>query len=422
MTDPAPTPPRVAIVAEHASARFGGEAILPLHWFRELRKRGVEAWLVVHARTRAELEVVFAADRDRLHFVPDTWVNKFLWRLGRVLPHQLDLVTFNALSHVYTQARARRIARRLIAEHGVNVVHQPIPVSPKEPSLMVGLGVPVVIGPLNGNMDWPAAFAHLESRFARLALAASRVVAGVLNRVFPGKLRADAVLVANERTRAGLPRGVRGQVIVLPENGVDLGLWQATASARASDGPLRVAFLGRLSVVKGLPYLLQALARTKDVHLAILGDGEERARLEQLARTLGVAERVTFTGWLTQAEAAARLAAADALVLPSLRECGGAVMLEAMALGLPVIATAWGGPLDYVDATTGILVPPTDEATFVQGLADALQRLAGDPKLRARLGAAGRARVERDFDWARKTDAMLAIYAGVRTESGVAGR
>lgn len=402
------------IVAEHASARFGGEAILPVHWFRELRRRGVEAWLVVHARTRAELETVFAADRDRLHFVPDTWVNKVLWRLGRVLPHQLDLVTFTALSHVYTQARARKIARRLIAEHGVDLVHQPIPVSPKEPSLMFGLGVPVVIGPLNGNMHWPAAFARLESRFARMALAASRVVAGVLNRVFPGKLRADAVLVANERTRAGLPRGVRGRVIELPENGVDLGLWQAPTRPRAGDGPLRVAFLGRLSAVKGLPYLLQALAKSADVHLEILGDGEERAPLEQLARTLGVEARVTFAGWLTQTEAAARLAAADALVLSSLRECGGAVMLEAMALGLPVIATAWGGPLDYVDATTGILVPPTDEASFVQGLADALQRLAGDPALRARLGAAGRARVERDFDWARKTEAMLAIYAGVR--------
>ncbi len=413
---PRADPSRVVIVAEHASARFGGEAILPLHWFRELRGRGIEAWLVVHARTRAELEVVFAKDRARLHFVPDTWVNKLLWRLGRVLPHQLDLVTFGALSHVYTQARARRIVRRLIATERANVVHQPIPVSPKEPSLMVGLGVPVVIGPMNGNMHWPKAFAHLESRFARLALRASRLVAGLLNRVFPGKLRADVLLVANERTRAGLPGGVRGHVRVLPENGVDLSLWQSRPRT-PHDGPLRVAFLGRLSAVKGLPYLLQALAQTiatAAVHLEILGDGEERARLEALARSLQVTDHVTFAGWLTQPQAAARLAAADALVLPSLRECGGAVMLEAMGLGLPVIATAWGGPLDYVDATTGILVPPIDEATFVQGLADAMLRLARDADLRGRLGAAGRARVERDFDWARKTDAMLAIYAAAR--------
>src|SRR5262245_37126584 len=68
MTSP---PPRVLLVAEHASARFGGEAILPLHYFRVLRARGVETWMIVHERTRDELTALFPTDKDRLYFVPD---------------------------------------------------------------------------------------------------------------------------------------------------------------------------------------------------------------------------------------------------------------------------------------------------------------------------------------------------------------
>ncbi len=67
---------------------------------------------------------------------------------------------------------------------------------------------------------------------------------------------------------------------------------------------------------------------------------------------------IQFAGWLSQSDCKVRLNAADCLVLPSLFECGGAVVLEAMALGKPVIATAWGGPLDYLDADCGILVQP----------------------------------------------------------------
>src|SRR3954452_19178578 len=82
---------RIVIVAEHASARFGGEAILPLHIFRGLRRLGIEAWLVVHGRTQDELRALLPAEVDRIHFVPDTSLNRFLYRLERIMPSRVHL-------------------------------------------------------------------------------------------------------------------------------------------------------------------------------------------------------------------------------------------------------------------------------------------------------------------------------------------
>src|SRR5262249_30600470 len=95
----------------------------------------------------------------------------------------------------------------------------------------------------------------------------------------------------------------------------------------------------------------------------------------------------------------------------SLFECGGAVVLEAMASGLPVIATRWGGPVDYLDAGCGILVEPASRERFIAGLAAAMNQLANDAPLRRRMGENGRERAVRHFDWERKSDRSLEIYA-----------
>jgi len=410
--------PRVLIVSEHASVKFGGEAILPWHYFRLLRRRGVEAWLVVHSRTREELTSLLPEEADRMYFMPDSRLNKLAWRLGRFLPSRVSYFTLGYASRLATQRASRKLARRLIAEHGVDVVHQPIPVSPREPSLLHGLGVPVVIGPMNGNMSFPPAF---EKGASAMAVALARRGTNLMNRLMPGKLRASVLLVANERTRRGLPKGGRGEVVELVENGVDLEVWSPPEERDRREGPARFAFLGRLVSWKAVDLLLEALARVETdplPELEILGDGSIRGELEAQAKRLGLGDRVRFLGWRSQAECASRLREADALVLPSLYECGGAVVLEAMACGRPVLATAWGGPADYLDDSCGILVQPDSRDALVAGLADGLTRLASDAELRDRLGRAGRDRVEREFDWAKKIDEILGVYQRATARSG----
>jgi glycosyltransferase involved in cell wall biosynthesis len=301
-----------------------------------------------------------------------------------------------------------------VVEHGIDVVHQPIPVSPREPSLLYDIGAPVLIGPMNGGMSYPPAFRGRQGRHVTSFLYLAQLTTDLMNRLLPGKLRAAMLLVANDRTRRALPSGVRGEVMTLVENGVDLSLWRPAADVRADGGPLRAVFVGRLIHCKAVDLLLEAFrdltARTPAI-LRLAGDGPQRQPWEARARELGLDGVVEFLGWIDQEECAGLLRRSDVLILPSLHECGGSVVLEAMATGLPVIASKWGGPADYLDESCGILVDPTSRPSFVAGLTEAMARLASSPDLRRELGRAGRARAVGEFDWDRKIERFKEIYA-----------
>jgi glycosyltransferase involved in cell wall biosynthesis len=425
--------PRVLIAAEHASARFGGEAALPLHYFRVLRRRGVPVWLLTHARTRTELNSLYPGD-EHIHYIEDTVFHRAMWEIGKHLPDAISYATTGFLSRLSTQLAQRRLARQLVRQHGITVVHQPMPVSPREPSTLHSLGVPVLIGPMNGGMDYPPAFRRHRGIAERILMAVGRASATALNRLMPGKRRAATLLVANQRTRDALPGGLAADVVELVENGVDMSLWQATPVASAAPhapGAATFVYMGRLVDWKAVDLLLHAFARARDqapMLLCILGDGNQRGRLEALAGELGLAGStpeavgaVSFAGWLPQSECAARLRDADALVLPSLLECGGAVVLEAMSMAKPVIATGWGGPLDYLDRECGVLVAPESREALVAGFASAMVALAGSEATRRRLGAAGLAKVKREFDWEGKVDRMLELYVDAMRRAGAAG-
>ncbi|MGA2848357.1 MAG: glycosyltransferase family 4 protein [Terracidiphilus sp.] len=409
---------RICIVAEHASKRFGGEAFLPVHYFSLLRSRGEEAWLVVHSRTQSELRELFPQDFDRILFVPDLWIHKFFFSLGRYLPRRLSEATFGLFNQLITQLCQRSILRELIRNNHIDVIHQVIPVAPRFPSALFGLAAPLVIGPLNGGMEYPPAFHNTESRMSRAAIILARLLVNVGNTVLPGKKQASVVLVANDRTRRALPSGLRGRVIEMAENGIDIGVWQGTPG-RAEGAASRFVFMGRLVDWKVVDVVIRALKMVPAANLEVIGDGPMLDAWKLLAGQLGVADRVQFVGWLPQQECADRVRGSVALVLPSIYECGGAVVLEAMAMGRPVIATDWGGPSDYLDASTGILVAPTSYSGLVTGFAEAMQKLIHSPKQANSMGAAGHERALRDFDWQRRIDRMIGIYRALAEKSDV---
>jgi glycosyltransferase involved in cell wall biosynthesis len=164
--------------------------------------------------------------------------------------------------------------------------------------------------------------------------------------------------------------------------------------AEPSGGPARFICVGRLSSEKGHRGLLEAFFRVRKAipgaQLDLVGDGPLRAELEALTGNLGIAEAVTFRGALSEAETLARIAAADVLVLPSFMEGLPLVIMEAMALARPVVASGVAGIPELVrGGANGVLVPPSNW----DALAEAMVDLGSDSAQRQRLGAAAKVAV-----------------------------
>jgi len=195
----------------------------------------------------------------------------------------------------------------------------------------------------------------------------------------------------------------------------------AVASFRAAVGAgaddIVATLLGRFNHLKGQPLLVRALARLRDadrapqLRVVLAGDvyaghRDFRAECAALVASLGLQSRVSILPFTTDVGPIWR--GSDLAVVPSTEpESFGLVAIEAMACGLPVVASAHGGLLDIVEPeVTGLLVPPCDEAA----LADALARLAGDTVTRRRMGEAGRARQQQAFTLDGQMATLLKVY------------
>jgi glycosyltransferase involved in cell wall biosynthesis len=200
----------------------------------------------------------------------------------------------------------------------------------------------------------------------------------------------------------------------MPELSIDVISNGATLQARAANSKagrksVRIVAVSRLIVRKGLDTLIEALSRLRGeaVSLDIAGEGPLSETLRELARSHGIADRVRFHGFLDRASLDSLLADADVFVLTSVAESCSMALLEAMAAGLPLIATRVGGTSELVEhGTNGLLI----DAQNVDELSAALRTLVRDPAQRQRFGAANLALVRDRFSWrtvARKYEAIF---------------
>lgn len=187
--------------------------------------------------------------------------------------------------------------------------------------------------------------------------------------------------------------------------------------AETSAGPVRFVCVGRLSSEKGHRGLLEAFGmvrqRIPGARLDLVGDGPLRGEVEALAGQLGISGAVIFHGALSEAETLAQIAAADILVLPSFMEGLPLVIMEAMALGKPVIASGVAGIPELVrDGANGILVPPSHWAA----LGEAMAALGADPDKRRRLGVAAKAAVMEEFAIDRAVLPLIPLLSNGRAD------
>jgi len=227
----------------------------------------------------------------------------------------------------------------------------------------------------------------------------------------------DAAFAVSERLRADLVRELRVSAdrFNVLYNGVDIERFQRgrpQAQSSATSHGLLIGSVGRLAAVKNYALLLHAVARLPDAsswRLILIGDGPERAALSQLAARLGLEDRVEFRGH--REDVPQLLQQLDVFVLPSLSEGMSNTVLEAMAAGLPVLASDVGGNPELIESErSGVLFPSGD----VTALTEQLDRLIRSPDLRARLGAAAALRARTEFSM----EAMIARYASLYRRVG----
>ena len=229
---------------------------------------------------------------------------------------------------------------------------------------------------------------------------------------------------------------IRRELVHVVPNGVDLTLFHPTddrkklrATLDLPDGPLAVA-VGRLNREKGFDVAIDALARVAsrnpDAALVVVGDGEERAALEQRAHGQNIGDRTIFTGGQPQERVAELLAAADIFLFPTRRdEAGPLVLPQAMGSGLAVIASRIGGITEVLEPTTGepagILVAPGS----VEDVASALDDLLASPQRRRALSSAARLRAEQEYSLETMVARTVEVYrkaiarAGHRDSDGI---
>ena len=226
-------------------------------------------------------------------------------------------------------------------------------------------------------------------------------------RLIRGNLRRATAIASTSHAMARQVQRLtpeRAEIAVTPF-GVDLGRF-APDPSRRTPGQLTIGIVKSLAPKYGIDLLLRAFAGLPEsCRLLVVGDGPQRAELEALARDLGIAARTEFVGTVPHAEVPAWLNRFDIYAAPSRldSESFGVAVIEASACALPVVVSDAGGLPEVVrDGQTGLVVPRDD----VPALQAALMRLVLDAALRGRLGQAGRALVEREYEWGHCVDLM----------------
>lgn len=324
----------------------------------------------------------------------------------------------SSLGYYYFEHRVWQQFGARLRSGEFDLVHRLTPLSPTAASplakKLAKINVPFILGPLNGGLPWPWQFngaRRAEAEWLSYIRNGYRLLPGYRST----RKHAAAILVGSRATQSQVPGRFQHKCVYMPENGVDPSRFdfQRTHVARQ---PIHIVFLGRLVPYKGPDMLLEAagdLVKRGLAKLTFIGDGPMMATLRQRAAEQSLGEAVRFTGWIEHAQVQRILSEADVLGFPSIREFGGAVVLEAMAMGVMPVVVDYGGPGELVTPDTGVLLKLTDRAGIVAQLKEALEKLAHSPGLIEARAQRGIAYVRERFTWDAKARQVMRVYEQV---------
>jgi glycosyltransferase involved in cell wall biosynthesis len=410
--------PRVLLIAEAANPEWVSVPLVGWSLSRALAKR-VDAHMVTQVRNRDAVERAGWVEGREFTALDSESIARPMWHFDRWLRRLTGLgwTTTTALAALPYYEFERRLWQRFgpqIKAGRFDVVHRVTPLSPTLPSLIAArcraAGVPFVWGPLNGGVPWPAEFTDVlrtEGEWLSYVRGAHKLLPASRS-----SRRDAAAIIVGSRATFDQMAGHHDRCVYVPENGIDPDRFSLPVRASQS-GPLQVAFIGRLVPYKGADMLIQAaapLVRAGKVQLNIIGDGPQMAELQALVQREQLAAGVTLSGWVAHGDMQQRLEGTHLLGFPSVREFGGGVVLEAMAMGLVPLVVNYAGPGELVTDLTGYRVPLGDRNAIVHSLHATLARLAHDRSELGPIAQQARRRVLSRFTWAAKAAQIEKIY------------
>lgn len=416
----------LVLVAYQCGPDMGSVSQIGWNWFVNLVRRGHRVTLVTHSRNHASIAAALHGLPDVQHqadilYIDTEWLAGPLYRgARRLFPHSehgvfmLSQLDYFAFDH----AASRALRAQMKQGRRWQLVHIVTPVTASAPSRLHRLGMPVVRGPLNCGLPVPEGFGSVMKQDA-MFLAKLRALPRLLDHLWGSLKSCEAVLVATEATLSSIPASARRNCVRMLENAVELDRFQPgpTLPPPGPCEPLRLAFVGRLVPVKALPLLFQAMAIVKAkghaLTLQVAGDGPMRPHWQRLADELGLADEVTWLGAVPHERVCKVIHDGHLFCLPSVRESGGAVLLEAMACERPVMALDFGGPAEIVDAEVGWLVSARNERVAIEGMADALLEAISKPETLSARGRHGRRLAETMHTWQARLLRAEALYRRV---------
>jgi glycosyltransferase involved in cell wall biosynthesis len=410
------------LIAEAANPEWVSVPLIGWSLSRALAQL-TDAHLVTHVRNRkAILRAGLIEGRD-FTAIDNEHIAGPVWRLANGLrggagKGWTTMTAFSSLAYYSFEHEVWRKFGPRLAEGEFDLVHRITPLSPTHQSPIAKrlwkLAIPFVLGPLNGGVPWPRGFRdrqHAEREWLSHVRGAYKLMPDYrATRRF-----STAIIAGSQHTYDEMPSWAKGKCVIIPENGVDPQRFNAPRT-RSASLPLRGVFVGRLVPYKGADMLLEAAApflREQKLELHIVGDGPQKAMLEAMVDHLGIRDAVRMHGWLPHTEVQTVLKECDFLALPSVREFGGGVVLEAMALGVAPIVADYAGPSELVDDSTGIRVPFDDRRSLIERLGAAIRSVIPSPGTLDRLGTAGQRLVLERFTWQAKAAQIAGIYESV---------
>lgn len=415
--------PRVLLIAEAANPDWVSVPLIGASLADALRQVA-DVHLVTQIRNRDALLAAGWVEGLNVTFIDSEAIARPAWKLAELLrlgkgAGWTMVTAIGSLTYGYFERKVWRHFAEDLKAGRFDLVHRIVPLSPTANSPLAArcarIGVPFILGPLNGGVPWPPGFERERVR-EREFLSYLRGV----YRLLPGRRKmldsAAAVICGSRHTQSEIGESRRSRVRWLPENAIDPARFSRIAPPAQDGAPLRAVFIGRLVPYKGADMALGAAApfiAAGRLSLDIIGDGPQLDALIAQAAALKVEGGVTFHGWQQHRAVQDIASACHLLLFPSVREFGGGVVLEAMALGLVPLIVDYGGPGELVDDTTGLKVPLGDRASIVASLKAALERCTSHPETLLPLARAARDRAMQDFTWSAKARQIATIYDAV---------